>query len=100
MATGTARISSLIRDVEAAARRLRSDIRKRANPAAIQKNLESAASELRKLAANAAAQVEKYAGQLRKDLEGRGGARAKKTSSRKRKRPTARKKGLRVRRSA
>lgn len=91
MATGTARISSLIRDVEAAARRLRTDIRKRTNPAAIQKNLERAASELRKLAANAAAQVEKYAGQLRKDLEGR--APAKKTAGRaKRKRRTARRK--------
>ena len=96
MATGTARVSSLIREVEAAAKRLRADITKRAGPTAIQKNLERAASELRKLAANAAAQVEKYVGQLRKDLEGRGASskkRAAKTTARpKRKRRTTRRK--------
>jgi hypothetical protein len=95
MATGTARVSSLIREVEAAAKRLRADITKRAGPTAIQKNLERAASELRKLAANAAAQVEKYVGQLRKDLEGRGSSKksaAKSTARPKRKRRTTRRK--------
>ena len=90
MATGTARVSSLIRDVEAAAKRLRADIRKRAAPAAIQKNLERAASELRKRAAHAAAQVEKYVGEVRKDLEKRLGTAPKKTAKPARKR-TARK---------
>jgi hypothetical protein len=89
--TGRARITSLIREVESAARRLNADIRKRTTPAAIQKNLERAASELRKLAANAAAQVEKYVHELRKDLEGRSATTAKKTKTTKRKRATRRK---------
>src|SRR5262245_16832073 len=95
MATGTARISSLIREVEAAAKRLRADIRKRARPAAIQKNLENAAAELRKRAANAAAQVEKYVSDVRKDIERRFGAAPKASAARKPARKTARRRTAR-----
>lgn len=88
MATGTARISSLIRDVEKAARRLRAEISKRATPSAIQRNLENAASELRKRATSVATQVEKYVSEVRKDIERRLGTAPKKTAARK---PAARK---------
>lgn len=63
------RLATLIRDVEKAARQLRNDIRKRAQAAP--KNMEAAASALRKGAAEIAGQVEKYLHDLRVGLEGR-----------------------------
>jgi hypothetical protein len=63
------RLAALIRDVEKAARQLRSDIQKRAQAAP--RNLESAAARLRKGAADVAGQVEKYIHDLRVGLEGR-----------------------------
>lgn len=72
------RLASLIKDVEKAAKQLRTDIRKRA--AAAPKNMESAAARLRKGAADVAGQVEKYAHDVRVGLEGKksGPARAAK----------------------
>jgi hypothetical protein len=67
--TPSDRLNALIKDVEALARRLQTDIRKRVQAAALLKNLQSAANRLRKQAAAAAAQVEKYVRELRKDLE-------------------------------
>jgi hypothetical protein len=65
------RIAGLIKDVEAAAARLRAELRKRAKAAGILKRLEAAANQLRKRAAAVAGQVEKYAHDLRTELEGR-----------------------------
>jgi ElaB/YqjD/DUF883 family membrane-anchored ribosome-binding protein len=76
------RLSSLIREVESAAKRLRNDVRKRANAAQLQKNLQNAAAQLRKRAAAAAGQVEKYVHDIRKDLEGKAAAVAKKPKAR------------------
>jgi hypothetical protein len=59
----------LIKDVEKAARQLRTDIRKRAQAAP--KSMEEAAMRLRKGAADIAGQVEKYVHDLRVGLEGR-----------------------------
>jgi hypothetical protein len=88
------RLSSLIKDVESAAKRLRNDVRKRANAAQLQRNLQNAAAQLRKRAAAAAGQVEKYVHEVRKELEGKAGAAAKKAKaprSTKRTRTTRRK---------
>jgi len=63
------RIGTLVRELETVAKRLRTDIRKRAAAAGILKQLESGASQLRKRAAAVAAQVEKYVHELRMDLE-------------------------------
>lgn len=71
------RIRELVGDVEAAAKRLRGEIRKRAQETGLLKNLQSAANQLRKQAAAAAAQVEKYAHELRRELEKGGKAPAK-----------------------
>ncbi len=67
----TDRIDTLIADVEGLAERIRKDVVKRVRAAGLPKGLESTAKRLRKQAALVAAQVEKYAHQLRKDLEGR-----------------------------
>ena len=64
------RIGAMIGDVEELAQRMRADITKRAKAAGLPKNLQKVATQLRKRAATAAAQVEKYVHQLRKDLEG------------------------------
>ena len=86
--TPSDRVNALIRDVEALAKRLRTDIRKRVQAAGLLKNLQSAADQLRKRAAAAAAQVEKYVHQLRTELE-RGGAKPVKRAK-PRKRPKKR----------
>ncbi|HVM95220.1 MAG TPA: hypothetical protein VMT89_02470 [Candidatus Acidoferrales bacterium] len=64
------RVGRLVADVEALAKRLRSDVRKRVKGAGLPKRLQKAANDLRKRAAFAAAQVEKYVHQIRKELEG------------------------------
>ena len=66
------RVGAMIADVEALAKRLRTDIRKRAEATGILKNLRVMAEQLRKRAAKAAAQVERYVHQIRKDLEAAG----------------------------
>lgn len=82
------RIGALIAEVEALAKRLRTDIRKRAEAAGLLKNLKAAANQLRKRAAMAAAQVEKYVHQIRKELEaGAKPAKAKRAKPKKRKAP-------------
>jgi len=63
------RIADLIKEVEALAKRLRADIRKRAKATGVPKNLQAAADRLRKQAAAVAGMVEKYAHELRKELE-------------------------------
>ncbi len=72
------RITVLMKDVEALAKRIRADIRKRAQATGVPKNLQKAANQLRKQAAQVAGMVEKYAHELRLELEG--GARAKKAT--------------------
>jgi hypothetical protein len=72
------RVAGLVKDVEATAKRLRTEVRKRANATGLQKNLEKIAAQLRKRAAEAAGQVEKYVHELRKELEGKAGASTKK----------------------
>ena len=64
------RVGALVKEVEAVAKRLRLDIRKRAKASGLLKNLQSAADRLRKRAATAAAQVERYIHEIRKELEG------------------------------
>jgi len=74
------RIARLIGGVEAVAKRLRTDLRKRATAVGISKSLQGAAAQLRKRAAVVAGQVEKHAHDLRKELEGRPAAPAKRKS--------------------
>ena len=84
------RVGALIADVEALAKRLRADIRKRVEGAGLLKNLNAAANQLRKRAAMAAAQVEKYVHQIRKDLEaGAKPAKMKRAKAKKRKGPVS-----------
>jgi hypothetical protein len=88
------RLSTVIKEVESAAKRLRNEIRKRANPMQLQKNLQDAATQLRKRAAQAAGQVEKYVQSIRKELE-RGTATSKARaprSAKRRRRTTTRRK--------
>ena len=82
------RIGALVREVEALARRLRADIGKRARAAGVEKRLRTTADRMRKLAASVAAQVEKYAHEIRKELEG-GAKPAKKRPAKKRPHPAA-----------
>jgi len=63
------RIAELIKEVEAVAKRLRMDVRKRALASGLAKNLQAAADRLRKQAAAVAGQVEKYAHEIRRELE-------------------------------
>jgi hypothetical protein len=63
------RVGTLIKEVEGLAKRLRTDLRKRAEAAGFLKNLKAVADQLRKRAAMAAAQVEKYVHEIRKELE-------------------------------
>jgi hypothetical protein len=84
------RVGALIADVEALAKRLRADIRKRAEAAGLLKNLQAAANQLRKRAAMAAAQVEKYVHQIRKELEASAKpAKMKRVKPKKRKAPAS-----------
>jgi hypothetical protein len=62
-------LAAVVRDVEKLAQQLRADIRKRATAAGLPKTLKSAAGQLRKRAAVAAAQVEKYVHSVRTELE-------------------------------
>lgn len=62
-----AQIGTLVGDVEALAKRLRVAIRTQA--AAVPKELKILATRMRKQAALAAAQVEKYAHEIRMELE-------------------------------
>ena len=62
-----AQIGALIAEVEALAKRIRTDLRKQA--AALPKDMKAMAARLRKQAAQAAAQVEKYVHELRMELE-------------------------------
>jgi hypothetical protein len=74
------RLAALIRDVEKAARQLRTDIQKRAQAAP--RSMEQAAVRLRKGAADIAGQVEKYIHDLRVGLEGRKTAAAPRRAAR------------------
>ena len=73
-------VRAVIADVEAVAKRLRSDVRKRAK--ALPKDLKVLAAKLRKQAAHAAAQVEAYAHEIRRELENGSRKSAGKRSSR------------------
>lgn len=86
------RIGALVRDLETVAKRLRTDIRKRAAATGILKQLESGAAQLRKRAAAVAAQIEKYVHELRMELERapKPAKKAKGTRKASRRRPAAR----------
>ncbi|MCX8072371.1 MAG: hypothetical protein N3C12_07965 [Candidatus Binatia bacterium] len=71
------RITQLVREVENVAKQLRNEIRKRVEGTGILKQWQSTANELRKRAAAVAAQVEKYAREVRQDLEKATKAKAK-----------------------
>jgi hypothetical protein len=62
------RLTEVIKEIEALAKRLRADLRRAANEAGLTKNLERAAAALRKQMASLAAQVEKYVHELRMEL--------------------------------
>jgi len=62
------RLTAVIREIEALAKRLRADVRRAARETGLTKNLERAAATLRKQAAEVAALVEKYAHELRMEL--------------------------------
>jgi hypothetical protein len=79
------RLAEVIREIEALAKRLRVDLRRAARETGLTKNLEKAATALRKRAAMVAAQVEKYAREVRVEL-----SKAPKTPKRARKRVVAR----------
>jgi hypothetical protein len=83
------RVGAMVADVEALAKRLRTDIRKRAEAAGLLKNLRAMADQLRKRAARAAAQVEKYVHQIRMELEAAG--KSAKPAKRKKAKPKVRK---------
>ena len=85
---GEDRIGALVGEGEALAKRLRADIRKRARAAGVEKRLRVTADRMRKLAANIAGQVEKYAHEIRKELEGAPQP-AKRRPAKKRQAPTA-----------
>ena len=75
-------LAAVVRDVEKLAKQLRADIRKRATAAGLPKTLQAAAGQLRKRAAVAAAQVEKYVHTVRTELEHSGKAPAKRAKPR------------------
>ncbi len=81
------RIAELIKDVEAVAKRLRSDVRKRAAASKLTKSLQDTASSLRKQAAEVAGHVEKYVHEIRTELE-KG---SKKTAPKRKKKVVAKK---------
>ena len=62
------RLAAVIKEIEAMARRLRTDVRRAARETGLTKRLEKAAAALRKQAALVAGQVEKYAHELRMEL--------------------------------
>ena len=63
------RAKALIAEVEGLAKRLRGDLRQRAEAFAVVRQMERAAGQLRKRAAAAAGQVERYAHRVRTELE-------------------------------
>jgi hypothetical protein len=79
-------LEAVIKEVEGLAKTLRADIRKRIEAVHLPKALIRAAERLRKRAAYAAGQVEKYAHQLRQDLERQVSAKPRKAAPKRRKR--------------
>jgi len=77
------RIGAMVKEVEKLAKQLRVGLGKRAAATGLPKNLKAAADRLRKLAAALAAQVEKYAHEVRKELEGDGKPARKRPKARK-----------------
>jgi hypothetical protein len=62
------RLAEVIKEIEAMAKRLRTELRRAARDAGLTRNLEKAAAALRKQVALVAALVEKYVHQLRMEL--------------------------------
>jgi hypothetical protein len=65
------RVAEVLREIEALAKRLRTELRRAARETGLTKRLQVAAATLRKRAALAAAQVERYAHELRMELAGK-----------------------------
>jgi hypothetical protein len=76
-------LDAVIKEVEAIAKVLRADIRKRIAATHLPRTLARTAERLRKRAAYAAMQVEKYAHELRLELEKAGPAKARKARPKK-----------------
>lgn len=81
------RAKALLGEVEALAKRLQGDLKRRVQESRVARQLERAAGQLRKRAASGAAQVERYAHRLRVELE-KGPAR--KTAAKRRKKAATR----------
>jgi hypothetical protein len=64
------RLGALMRDIEKLVKRVRTEVRKRAKGMGAAKNVQSALEQVRKRAVAAVAQAEKWAHELRKELEG------------------------------
>lgn len=78
------RIQGLIKDVEGLAKNLRTTLRKRADVAAVVKEVEKATNQFRKQAAATVGHVEKYIHTLRKELDpGSGAAKKKRPAAKK-----------------
>lgn len=84
------RLAAVLKEIDTLVKRLRAELRRAAREG-LTKNLERAAAALRKQAAAVAAQVEKYAHELRMELAK--GATAKRAAA---KRPAARRKAVRA----
>ena len=63
-------LSAVIDEIEVIAKRLRADVRKAAVASGLDRRMRTAARQLQKQAARAAAQVERYAHEVRVELEG------------------------------
>lgn len=77
------RLHDLIKEVEALAKGIRSNLRQRVESAGVLKEVQKAADQLRKTAASAAVHVEKYVHGLRQELEGAGKPKKKAPAKRK-----------------
>ena len=85
------RINKLVKEVEDLAKRIRTELRKMARQSGLPRELERAGIRLRKQAAAAAGQVEKYVHELRMELQGKKVS-AKRTAAKPRRAPAKRKK--------
>lgn len=84
-------LSNIVHEVETLAKKLRREIRDAARASGFEKRVKTAANQLRKRAAKAAEQVERYVHQLRVDLEGKRPSRKARSSKPAARRPAARK---------
>ena len=85
-----ARVARMVAEVEQIAKDLRADVRKRAKEARLPRMLQKAAARLCKQAASAASGIEKYAHQIRAELESQSPTPGRRVASKARKPKRAR----------